>query len=65
MFVKNTHQKAVILMFHLILHVAKEPWFFLEVQYNYFMSTKQFSQSYTVLYQASPRRQPLTFPRKS
>ena len=31
-FVKNTHQKAVNLMFHLILHVAKEPWLFLEVQ---------------------------------
>ena len=31
--VKNTHQKAVNLMFYLILHVAKEPWLFLEVQF--------------------------------
>ena len=31
----KTHtKKAVNLMFHLILHVAKEPWLFLEVQFN-------------------------------
>ena len=35
-FVKNTHQKAVNLMFHLILPVAKGPWLFLEVQYILF-----------------------------
>jgi hypothetical protein len=34
-FVKNTHQKAVYLLFHLILQVAKEPWLFLEVQFSF------------------------------
>ena len=33
-FFKNTHQKAVNVMFCLILHVAKEPWLFLEVQFK-------------------------------
>ena len=31
-FVKNLHQKAVNLMFRLILPMAKVPWLFLEVQ---------------------------------
>ena len=35
-FVKNTHQKAVNLMFRLILPMAKVPWLFLEVQYTWF-----------------------------
>ena len=34
-FVKNTHQKAANLMFRQILPVAKVPWLFLEVQYNF------------------------------
>ena len=31
-FFNKPHQQAVNLMFHIILHVAKEPWLFLEVQ---------------------------------
>ena len=31
-FVKNSHKKTANLVFHLILHVSKVPWFFLEVQ---------------------------------